>query len=86
MSQDDTPDHAAPGFATNMAFDPMAASPASTAALPASPYKVMAGMVIAGALVTGIKSDLPGDVITTVMESVYDTTTGRLLLIRILGK
>ncbi|WP_029310345.1 conjugal transfer protein TrbI, partial [Cupriavidus metallidurans] len=32
-------------------------------ALPASPYQVMAGTVIAGALVTGIKSDLPGDVI-----------------------
>src|SRR3546814_1841304 len=28
-------------------------------ALPASPYQVMAGTVIAGALVTGIKSDLP---------------------------
>src|SRR5690606_31993305 len=37
-------------------------------ALPASPYQVMAGTVIAGALVTGIKSDLPGDVIATVTE------------------
>src|SRR5690606_12026200 len=35
-------------------------------ALPASPYQVMAGTVIAGALMTGIKSDLPGDVIATV--------------------
>src|SRR5690606_29993941 len=33
--------------------------------MPASPYQVMAGTVIAGALVTGIKSDLPGDVIAT---------------------
>ncbi|HBO3715203.1 TPA: TrbI/VirB10 family protein [Pseudomonas aeruginosa] len=58
--------------------------------LPASPYLVMAGTVVAGALVTGIKSDLPGDVIATVTEPVYDTATGRFLLIpqgsRILGK
>ena len=59
-------------------------------ALPTSPYQVMAGTVIAGALVTGIKSDLPGDVIATVTEPVYDTATGKFLLIpqgsRILGK
>ena len=59
-------------------------------ALPTSPYQVMAGTVIAGALVTGIKSDLPGDVIGTVTEPVYDTATGKFLLIpqgsRILGK
>ena len=58
--------------------------------MPASPYQVMAGTVIAGALVTGIKSDLPGDVIATVTEPVYDTATGRLVLIpqgsRILGR
>ncbi|MGE4341132.1 MAG: TrbI/VirB10 family protein [Pigmentiphaga sp.] len=58
--------------------------------LPASPYQVMAGTVIPAALVTGIKSDLPGDVIATVTEPVYDTATGRYLLIpqgsRILGR
>ncbi|ENG0045646.1 TrbI/VirB10 family protein [Pseudomonas aeruginosa] len=58
--------------------------------LPSSPYQVMAGTVIAGALVTGIKSDLPGDVIATVTEPVYDTATGQHLLIpqgsRILGR
>lgn len=58
--------------------------------LPASPYQVMAGTVIAGALVTGIKSDLPGDVTSTVTEPVYDTATGKHLLIpqgsRILGR
>ncbi|WP_312932367.1 TrbI/VirB10 family protein [Stutzerimonas nitrititolerans] len=58
--------------------------------LPASPYQVMAGTVIAGALVTGIKSDLPGDVIGTVTEPIYDTATGKHLLIpqgsRILGR
>lgn len=57
---------------------------------PVSPYQVMAGTVISGALVTGIKSDLPGDVIGTVTEPVYDTATGKQLLIpqgsRILGR
>ncbi|WP_132979598.1 TrbI/VirB10 family protein [Pigmentiphaga sp. D-2] len=58
--------------------------------MPTSPYQVMAGTVIAAALVTGIKSDLPGDVIATVTEPVYDTATGKFLLIpqgsRILGR
>lgn len=58
--------------------------------MPGSPYQVMAGTVIAAALVTGIKSDLPGDVIATVTEPVYDTATGKFLLIpqgsRLLGK
>ena len=58
--------------------------------MPASPYQVMAGTVIPAALVTGIQSDLPGDVIATVTEPVYDTATGRHLLIpqgsRILGR
>jgi len=58
--------------------------------MPASPYQVMAGAVITGALVTGIKSDLPGDIIATVTEPVYDTATGKFLLIpqgsRILGR
>jgi len=57
---------------------------------PASPYQVMAGTLIAGALVTGIRSDLPGDVIATVTEPVFDTATGKFLLIpqgsRILGR
>ncbi|WP_368647269.1 TrbI/VirB10 family protein [Castellaniella ginsengisoli] len=58
--------------------------------MPTSPYQVMAGTVIAAALVTGIKSDLPGDVIGTVTEPVYDSATGTHLLIpqgsRILGR
>lgn len=58
--------------------------------LPASPYQVMAGTIIAAALVTGINSDLPGQVIANVSEAVYDTATGRHLLIpqgsRLLGR
>lgn len=48
---------------------------------PASPYQVMAGTVISAALITGINSDLPGQVIASVTEPVYDTATGRHLLI-----
>ncbi|NGY05904.1 TrbI/VirB10 family protein [Solimonas terrae] len=58
--------------------------------LPASPYQVMAGTVIAAALITGIQSDLPGDVVASVTEPVYDTATGRFVLIpqgsRLLGR
>ncbi len=48
---------------------------------PASPYQVMAGTILAASLVTGINSDLPGTVIAQVTEAVYDTATGRHLLI-----
>lgn len=58
--------------------------------IPDSPYQVMAGTIIAAALVTGIKSDLPGDVIATVTEPVYDSATGQHVLIpqgsRLLGR
>ena len=48
---------------------------------PASPYEVMAGSVIAASLLTGLNSDLPGMVIAQVTENVFDTVTGRTLLI-----
>jgi type IV secretion system protein VirB10 len=48
---------------------------------PASAYQVMAGTVIPAALLTGINSDLPGQTLATVTENVYDTVTGRYLLI-----
>ena len=41
----------------------------------------MAGSVIAASLITGINSDLPGLVVAQVTENVYDTVTGRTLLI-----
>ena len=47
----------------------------------ASPYVVQAGAVIAGALVTGIRSDLPGPITAQVTQDVFDTPTGRYLLI-----
>ena len=50
-------------------------------AAPPSPYVVQAGSVIAGALITGLKSDLPGQITAQVTENVYDSPTGRTLLI-----
>ncbi|MGL3822764.1 TrbI/VirB10 family protein [Sphingopyxis sp. R3-92] len=46
-----------------------------------SPYLLQAGSVIPAAMVTGIQSDLPGQVIAQVTENVYDSPTGRTLLI-----
>jgi len=48
---------------------------------PASPHQVMAGSVIAASLLTGLNSDLPGMVVAQVTEPVFDTVTGRTLLI-----
>jgi type IV secretion system protein TrbI len=47
----------------------------------ASPYVVQAGTVIPAALITGIRSDLPGQITAQVTEAVYDSPTGRYLLI-----
>jgi type IV secretion system protein VirB10 len=56
---------------------------------PVSPNQVMAGTIIPAAMVTGLNSDLPGQAIATVTEPVYDTVSGRTLLIpqgsRLLG-
>ncbi len=48
---------------------------------PASPYILQAGAVIPAALITGIRSDLPGQITAQVTENVYDSPTGSLLLI-----
>lgn len=50
-------------------------------AAPPSPYVVQAGSVIAAALITGIRSDLPGQITAQVTENIYDSPTGRILLI-----
>jgi type IV secretory pathway VirB10-like protein len=49
--------------------------------LPRSPYEVKAGSVIPTVLITGIDSDLPGQVVAQVRENVYDTVSGNYLLI-----
>jgi len=56
---------------------------------PAPPYTVMAGTVIPAVLVTGINSGAPAQVLAQVAVNVYDSATGRYLLIpqgsRIIG-
>lgn len=48
---------------------------------PISPFEVKAGTIIPITLVTGIVTDNPGDVLGYVQNDVYDTATGRVLLI-----
>jgi type IV secretion system protein VirB10 len=42
---------------------------------------IQAGSVIPAALITGIRSDLPGQITAQVTQNVYDSPTGRILLI-----
>ena len=57
---------------------------------PASPFVLQAGAVIPAALITGIRSDLPGQITAQVTESIYDSPTGRIMLVpqgtRIIGQ
>lgn len=57
---------------------------------PTSPYVLQAGSLISGALITGIRSDLPGQITAQVTENIYDSPTGRILLVpqgtRIIGQ
>jgi type IV secretion system protein VirB10 len=48
---------------------------------PASSFVVQAGTIIPAALITGIRSDLPGEIIAQVTENVFDSPTGRAKLI-----
>ena len=57
---------------------------------PASTNVLQAGAVIAAALITGIRSDLPGQITAQVTENIYDSPTGKILLVpqgtRIVGQ
>ncbi len=57
---------------------------------PVSPYQLMAGTIIPATLLTGVNSDLPGQVIAQVTSPVYDTVTGETVLIpqgaRLIGR
>ncbi|BCH27868.1 TrbI/VirB10 family protein [Mesorhizobium sp. L-8-3] len=59
-------------------------------ASPASPFVLQAGSVIPAALITGIRSDLPGQITAQVTQHIYDSPTGSILLIpqgtRIIGE
>lgn len=63
---------------------------ADRVAAPASPNILQAGAVISAALITGIRSDLPGQITAQVTENIYDSPTGRILLIpqgtRVIGQ
>lgn len=48
---------------------------------PSSPNILQAGSIIPAALLTGIQSDLPGQITAQVTQNVYDSPTGRILLI-----
>ncbi len=56
----------------------------------ASPYVIQAGSVIEAALLTGLRSDLPGQITAQVTANVYDSVSGRFLLVpqgsRLLGE
>jgi type IV secretory pathway VirB10-like protein len=64
----------------NASVDRRTTSPDKIAA-PASSYVVQAGNVIPASLITGIRSDLPGQITAQVTENVYDSPTGRFLLV-----
>lgn len=74
-------------FVSGGAQEPTVNSGRLTAA--AGRYVVSAGSTIAAALITGLSSDLPGQVIAQVTEDVFDSVTGRTRLIpqgtRLLG-
>jgi type IV secretion system protein VirB10 len=63
---------------------------ADRVAAPASANVLQAGAVISAALITGIRSDLPGQITAQVTENIYDSPTGKILLIpqgtRVIGQ
>jgi type IV secretion system protein VirB10 len=64
----------------NASIDRRATSP-NRVTKPASPYVVQAGSMIPAALITGLRSDLPGQITAQVTENVFDSPSGRFLLI-----
>jgi type IV secretion system protein VirB10 len=48
---------------------------------PNSPYELRAGFVLPATLISGINSELPGQIVAQVAQSVYDTATGKHLLV-----
>ena len=48
---------------------------------PRSPYELQAGTIIPGILITGINSDLPGQIVGQIRQNVYDSVTGDHVLV-----
>lgn len=53
----------------------------STLRNPNSRYELRAGSVIPGVMISGISSELPGQIIAQVSQNIYDTATGNYLII-----
>jgi len=47
----------------------------------ASPFVIQAGTIIPAALITGVRSDLPGQITAQVTENIFDSPTGRAKLV-----
>ncbi|MET3435010.1 type IV secretion system protein VirB10 [Herbaspirillum seropedicae] len=56
---------------------------------PRSPYELRAGFVVPATLISGVNSELPGQIMAQIAQDVYDTPTGKYLLLpqgsRLLG-
>lgn len=48
---------------------------------PRTPFELRAGFVVPATLISGINSELPGQIMAQVSQNVYDTPTGKYLLI-----
>ncbi|ABS45619.1 conjugal transfer protein TrbI (plasmid) [Yersinia pseudotuberculosis IP 31758] len=48
---------------------------------PRSPFEIRAGAVVPGVMISGVNSDLPGQIMGQVTQDVFDTPTGKHLLI-----
>ena len=57
---------------------------------PLSPYEIKTGTIIPAVMISGINSDLPGEMVGQVSQDVYDTATGKYILIpqgaRVVGR
>lgn len=57
---------------------------------PQTPYELRTGGIIPGLMISGINSELPGQIMGQVSQDVYDTATGKYLLIpqgtRVIGQ
>ncbi|PPD50867.1 MAG: conjugal transfer protein TrbI [Methylobacter sp.] len=48
---------------------------------PRTPFELRAGFIIPGNLISGINSELPGQIMAQVSQDVFDTATGKYLLV-----
>jgi len=73
--------HGALSDGQGVSFDAGTSSEPTVRLRPPSPYTVVAGSVIPAVLVSGIDSDMPGPILAQVSENVFDSASGRSLLI-----